>query len=115
MDQSPSTQSSRGRTILKWCELGVGILLTGLLLFLHSRVFTYAGPLWRDEICSLHLATMSTLQELWRSLVFDPFPAVYFVVLRTWHSLGFGNDDAGLRLLGLLIGGLLIAALWVNC
>jgi hypothetical protein len=39
---------------------------------LHFNVMRHAGPLWRDEISSLNLATKPTLTEFWSSLTFDP-------------------------------------------
>ena len=97
------------------CEFGAAILLTILLLAHHLIFFLHAGPLWRDEVSTLTLATKSTLAELFKSLAFDPFPACYFMLLRLWHGIGLGESDLALRVLGLLIGTLLIGALWLSC
>lgn len=101
----------RTRTI----ELAVGAWLTLVLVAIHFTVATHAGPLWRDEISSLRLATMPTLRSFWSSLVFDPCPAFYFLLLRTWSALGLAVTDFNLRVLGCLIGVALIAALWLSC
>jgi len=96
-------------------EFGAAILLTAVLVSVHIVFFFHAGPLWRDEISSLNLATKPTLAEFWRSLTFDPFPAGYFVFLRLWNAIGFGDSDLALRAFGFFIGVFLICALWVAC
>jgi hypothetical protein len=107
--------SSPKERILSWCEFGAAILMTLCLVALHVRLLQYTGPLWRDEISSLRLATVPTLKEFCSSLVFDPFPILFVVVLRVWHMLGFGDSDFALRALGFLMGCLLAGALWVSC
>ena len=81
----------------------------------HIVFFLHAGPLWRDEISSLALATKPSFIEFWKSLPLDPFPATYFLVLREWSAIGFANNDLALRALGLLIGSAILVALWVSC
>ena len=107
--------SSQKESILSRCEFGAAILMTLCLVALHVRLLKYTGPLWRDEISSLRLATVPTLKEFCSSLVFDPFPILFVVVLRVWHMLGFGDSDFALRALGFLMGCLLVGALWVSC
>jgi hypothetical protein len=101
----------RARTI----EFAVVAWLSLLFLAIHFIVATHAGPLWRDEISSLTLATMPTLQKFWSALVFDPCPAFFFLLLRFWHALGLGGSDFELLLLGFIIGLLILAALWWSC
>jgi hypothetical protein len=96
------------------CEFAAAIVLTLVLLAFHVIFFFHAGPLWRDEISSLALATKPAFSDFWESLKFDPFPAFFFLVLRLWHSVGFGETDLALRGLGLLIGTSLIGALWLG-
>src|ERR1700737_5555438 len=102
-------------SVLLRCEFAGAILMTLILLPLHIRVLKYAGPLWRDEINSLHDAISATLKELSASLVFDWFPAFFSVVLRAWCAFGFCRSDFGLRTLGFLIGAFVIATLWITC
>ena len=99
--------------ILARCEVVIGILLTVTLVVLHVVFWFHAGPLWRDEISSLALATKPTFSDFWQSLKFDPFPALYFLLLRVWSAAGFGHSDLALRCLGCAIGVTLIAALWI--
>jgi len=96
-------------------ELAVAGWLTLLLLVVHGAVLTHAGALWRDEISSLRLATMPTLRAFWSALIFDPCPAFYFLLLRIWSAVGLAGNDFNLRVLGCLIGVVLIATLWWSC
>lgn len=91
-------------------------LITALVLFvsvcLHIRFATHVGGLWRDETNSVNLAGLPSLGEIWRSLDYDSFPILFFLVLRPWLELfGFYND-AALRVLGCIIGLGLLATLW---
>ncbi|HWY40579.1 MAG TPA: hypothetical protein VNX27_07265 [Chthoniobacterales bacterium] len=108
MKRFPSLGHSLAR-----CEFAVAILLTLVLIVFHFLFFFHAGPLWRDEISSLSLATKPTFSEFWQSLTFDPFPASYFLVLRLWHAIGLAQSDLALRGLGLVIGLALIGSLWL--
>src|SRR5262249_55243390 len=103
------------KTIVERGEFATAILLTLLSITFHIIFFFRAGPLWRDEISSLALATKPTLTEFWKSLPLDPFPASYFLLLRGWNAVGLGSGDLAVRGLGLLIGLSLIAALWWSC
>ena len=104
-----------GKTIFERGELALAIFMTLILIGVHVIFFLHAGPLWRDEISSLTLATKPSFAEFWRFLPFDPFPASYFLLLRSWHAIGLGESDLQLRVLGLLIGLSLIGAFWFSC
>jgi hypothetical protein len=103
------------RTVLERCEFAAAILLTLFLIFLHARLLLHAGPLWRDEINSLYVATTQSLHEFETALVFNPFPILFAAVLRLWVALGFGSSDFALRVLGFVIGISLIGAIWLTC
>ncbi|MGI8889285.1 MAG: hypothetical protein ACR2G0_00675 [Chthoniobacterales bacterium] len=89
------------------------MFLSAILGILHVVRWLSAGPLWRDEISSLTLATRPTWSALWQTLVFDPFPAFFFILLRGWHA-SVGDSDLGLRLLGMLIGLAVVGSFWVT-
>jgi hypothetical protein len=89
------------------------VALTCVLVGVHVARLLYAGPLWRDEISTLILATQPTLSALWHSLFLDPFPVLFFVVLRAWHAV-VGDSDLALRLLGFFIGISVIGAFWLT-
>lgn len=93
-------------------ELAVAIFLSLAVAALHFNVMQHAGPLWRDEISSLRVATMPTLDGFWSALVYDPVPALFFGLLRLWNSFAFGATDESLRSLGFLIGLGILAAIW---
>ena len=98
---------------LQRIEYLTAILFTLILVALHLLALVSAGPLWRDEISSLTLATKSTWGDVWRTLVYDPFPALFFTTLRVWHGV-FGGSDFALRCLGFAIGLLCLAGVWVG-
>lgn len=99
--------------MLRKIEWGVAILLTGLAVCLHVVFMRHAGALWRDEVSTLNLATMPHLPEVWGNLHYDSFPVFWVMVLRVWAGLGLAGDQ-GLRLLGFLVGILVLVALWFN-
>jgi hypothetical protein len=111
-DENASQQGISARQAER-AELIAAIALTCVLLAVHVVRLLYAGPLWRDEISTVNLATQPTLRALWDSLFLDPFPALFYVVLRGWHAL-VGDSDSALRLLGFLIGISVIGAFWVT-
>lgn len=102
-----------GTAKLERVEWFAAILLTAALVGLHLAVLFSAGPLWRDEISSLTLATKPTWSEVWATLVYDPFPALFFTTLRVWHGL-FGGSDFVLRVLGCLIGVAALGSFWLS-
>lgn len=94
-------------------EFAVALSLSLAIVILHFNVLQHAGPLWRDEISSLRLATMPTFAEFWRWLVYDPVPALFFGVLRLWTMIIPTPNDEALRYLGLVVGCSSIVALWI--
>ena len=98
---------------LQRVELLLALILTLGLIGLHCMALFSAGPLWRDEISSLTLATKPTWREVWSTLVYDPFPALFFTTLRAWHAL-FGGSDIALRVLGCVIGVICLAGFWIS-
>ena len=78
---------------------------------LHLRLFLSAGPLWRDEINTVVVATQPTLARVWDRLEGESFPLLPYALLHVWPSLGLGTD-AGFRAFGFIVGLSVIAALW---
>ena len=72
----------------------------------------YAGPLWRDEVNTLNLAQMSSLQELWDNQTYESFPPLWPLLLRGGGLLGMAGSDAGVRVLGLYVGLLFLISIW---
>jgi hypothetical protein len=89
----------------------IGTLLAGAL---HVVFGMQAGALWRDEVNSLELATVRTLSEMWMNLDYDSFPALFFLVLRSFAGVPASASDGELRMFGVAIGLLILGALWLN-
>ena len=83
--------------------------LTLLVLGLHVAFWKHAGGFWRDEVNTLNVAEGASLSQM----ADDSFPVLMPCLVRAWSSLGLAGSDPWLRLLGLLIGLSLLAALWV--
>jgi len=86
-----------------------GTVFSAILLILTAM---YAGPLWRDEINTLNLAQMPSLNELWNNQTFESFPPLWPLLVRLSGFLGMAGSDAGVRVLGLYAGLLFLASLW---
>ncbi len=85
--------------------LAVTVVAAGL----HIYFLFHAGGLWRDEVHLVNLANLGSLG----AMSHDSFPVLMPLLVRFWEILGVGKTDSGLRLLGLLIGLGLPAALWL--
>jgi hypothetical protein len=72
---------------------------------LHVVFFQSAGALWRDELVSVHVALSPAMLG---DLHFESFPILWPLLLRGYLALGLP-----VRLLGLLIGLLTLAAVWI--
>lgn len=93
---------------------GVALVSTLLIVCLHVVFGMHAGALWRDEVNSLELATVRTFSEMWMNLDYDSFPALFFLVLRPFAGVPASASDAELRAFGVVIGVLILGALWLN-
>jgi hypothetical protein len=102
-----------GSNNLRRTETIVATVLSFVLVGLHIVLLLNRGPLWRDEISSLTLATKPSCHEFWATLELDPFPALFFLLLRVWYAL-VGDSDFYLRILGCVIGIACIGAFWIN-
>jgi hypothetical protein len=88
----------------------IGTAFSAILLVLTAR---HAGPLWRDETNTLNVAQMPSLKELWNNLSSESFPPLWPLLLRGCGFLGLTGSDAGIRVLGLGVGLLFLALLWL--
>lgn len=91
----------------------VAAALTLLSVYLHVQNFRHAGALWRDEVNTVELASEPTFSSIYSNLHFDSFPMLWVTLLRSYIRLA-GSSDAALRGLGLVVGTLSIAVLWMN-
>jgi hypothetical protein len=107
------SRSSRERTASP-AEIGVGLMLTGLLVYLHVTFYLHAGGLWRDEVNSVEIAKLPGVRDIWGNLEYDSFPILWHLLLRMWFALGLGGSDGTIRIWGLVVGIGIIGALWWN-
>jgi hypothetical protein len=117
-DQKPANARAakppgRPWDILGAAEVCAGVLLTALVVYLHWVFRSHAGGLWRDEVNTVHMATLPAFSQTWDFLQFDSFPILIFPIIRGWVAM-FSGDDASLRTFGLLIGLAIFGALWLN-
>ena len=92
----------------------VVVMVAALSAALHIRFATHVGGLWRDEANSVQLATLPHLRDVVHCLDFDSFPILFFAVLRFWGGIFGVHNDSSLRVLGLLIGLCVLAAIFVS-
>jgi hypothetical protein len=109
--RQPVSRKDRLPRILEW---GAAILLTALAVYVRLVFMRHAGPLWRDEVISLHMVQMPSLSDLWNHLEFDSFPILWYLPLRAYVLMGPGQTDFGLRVLGCFFSVLILWALWWN-
>jgi len=88
------------------------VALTLVLLGLHLRFHAHAGPLWRDEVNSVNVASFPSLGEVFAHSHLESFPAAWTAVEHLWIRAGLGESDRHLRRLGLGIGLATLAMLW---
>ncbi len=102
---------SQWLTKLEWAVC-IGATLAAVVL--HVIYLSHAGPLWRDEVNGVHLATRFSPSEMWQMLTFDSFPVLFPATVRCWSALGLGTSDFALRCLGFVIGLSVLGVVWLN-
>jgi hypothetical protein len=91
----------------------VAVVATIVIIFLHVCLTPNVGGLWRDEVNTLNLATLPTWHDVWEFHNQDSFPLLFAGSVRIWSRF-FGSGDDTMRVLGLIIGLGVVAALWIN-
>jgi uncharacterized membrane protein len=89
-------------------------LFAAAIVVVHFVNLTKAGGLWRDEVAAVNLALMPSFSEIWAHLEHESFPLLLTLLLRAWSALGLGGSDLAWRSFGLLVGLLVLGALWWN-
>lgn len=88
----------------------VAILVTAAACALHLYYWRHMGGLWRDEVNLVNLSGRHSLTEMQK----DAFPVLMPLLVHVWLAVGLGGGDLRLRLIGLLVGLGILAALWVS-
>jgi hypothetical protein len=104
------TLQKKGRLRFDWI---LAFCATIAAILLHVIFLTHAGGLWRDEAGFVRLATLPSWHDVWRMLGHDHCPILLPAIVRMWCAAGWGKTDFGLRILGLIVGLLLLAMFWV--
>lgn len=85
----------------------VGITLLGLFLSIYSLG---SESLWRDEIHSVEIASL-TLPEIIERLLLDFHPPLYFFLLHYWSVL-FGVSEFSVRFLSVIFSSLTVMGMY---
>jgi hypothetical protein len=88
----------------------VAVLLTAAAVALHLHFWLHIGGLWRDEVNQVNISGRHSFAEMEQ----DSFPILMPLIVHVWLALGLGNNDSNLRLIGLLVGLGILAALWIS-
>ena len=99
---------------LESSELFAAMTLFLLVSTLHVVYMFHAGGIWRDEVNTFNVATRPNLRDMWSYMSWDSCPILWPLLLRGWVHLGLGSSDLGLRLIGAIIGILILIVLWRN-
>ena len=98
---------------LKYAEWVVALVLSATIIFLLIVRAMHAGGLWRDECAVVQLARMPSVSDIFHNFQHEAFPPLFPLIVRAYTIL-FGSTDLVLRIFGLCVGCLLIAAFWIN-
>jgi len=94
-------------------ETAVALAGTAFSAILLALTAVHAGPLWRDEVNTLNVAQMPSLKDLWDNMSCESFPPLWPLLLRGYWFLGLADSDANIRILGISVGFLFLASLWL--
>jgi hypothetical protein len=105
-----STRRIPDRREIEWV---IGALITVAGVYLHWVNFRSAGALWRDEAGVARIATLPALREMWSNVGHESCPILFPALLRTWFFT-VGSADPALRIMGFIVGLLVLGAVWLN-
>src|SRR5216110_1464051 len=99
--------------VLRYSNWIAAALTTLFAVYLNVLFFLNAGGLWRDEVDLVHLSLLPSFSQVWQNLPHDSCPILIHLTVRAWSAApSLGNTDAGLRVLGLYVGLLLLLTFW---
>jgi len=94
-------------------EWAAAALLGLFTVWAHGERLVHGGALWRDEAAAVRLATLPSLRAVWRLFPHEAFPLAVPLTIRSFAGVA-GSGDGALRVLGMLVGLAVAAALWVS-
>ena len=94
-------------------ELIAALVATAGAAAAHVLFMKNAGSLWRDEIGTVNLAFAPTWGAFWQAMEFESYPALWPLILRGLWAMGLIESDQSLRVVGMIVGLGVLAALWV--
>ncbi len=97
------------KTVSRQPEWILALAIGLAVIWLHFYFLWHAGGFWRDEVNLLNLSGRHSLIEMSK----DSFPVLMPLLVSGWMAIGLGQNELSLRLLGILIGLALPAALWL--
>lgn len=119
LDPFPTEKSVRKRTRagIPWntfcthTEWALALLLTAVVTGLILYQSVQAGGLWRDECGVVQMARMASISEMADYFTLESFPLAYHLLMRLYTGF-FGTSDTVMRIYGLCVGLMMVAALW---
>ncbi len=111
--QIAKTFSMRSVWDLRKIEWVIAAFVTVAAVYLHWVNLRSAGALWRDEAGIVRIATLPTVHQMWSNVGHESCPILFPVLIRAW-SFAVGDSDAAFRVLGFIVGMLLLGAVWMN-
>jgi hypothetical protein len=109
-----SQSSASHRAWIRRIDWIVAAVIAALIVVVHYANMTHAGGLWRDETGAVNLARLPSFSEIWSHIELESFPLLFTLLLRVWNAINPGNSDLTWRGFGLVVGLLVLAALWWN-
>ena len=98
------------RTSLLQPEWILAVLITAVACVIHFYYWRHVGGLWRDEVNLVDVSQRHSFFDMAK----DSFPILMPLLVHIWRSVGLGDTDQHLRLIGLLLGLGTLAALWIS-
>ncbi|HEY3763142.1 MAG TPA: hypothetical protein VGN23_15460 [Verrucomicrobiae bacterium] len=106
----PAIQNkSRWKSLLCSPDCLLALALTAFVILLHIYFLLHAGGFWRDEVNLIDLANTHSFSQMER----DSFPILMPLLVSIWSAIVPAHNDFALRILGVLIGLGIPAALWL--
>ena len=81
-------------TFVRRVELVAALALSLIVLVVIGVRMCHAGPLWRDECAVVQMASLPSLDAIWKNFPHEAFPPPFPLLIRGWIKL-FGTAPLG--------------------